>query len=241
MSDLFSNCSTIQKHELVVHIPYRTCEPQTFRRNELINLLDNLKTHFTNNNITYKVVICEQLGFYFFNRGKLLNIAFIESEKLFHFPKKYLHMNSDYYFDLNKKIPNEIFDFDKGFLELFNVLLKETTNNLVLGSSCLFDDESYTTINGYPNDLEGWGGDDWAILKRVKEKNVKIHGMLNESYIFEIEQPEYNKVSFNNTKNIDLSKRDDTDTNGVNSCNYDIDSFGEFHDGDIVHHFVLLL
>ena len=74
-------------------IAYRARGTQTFRRQQVILLIENIHTYFSIHNIPYKIMICEQNDDKKFNRGKLLNIAFLESEKLFDFPKKYFHMN----------------------------------------------------------------------------------------------------------------------------------------------------
>lgn len=217
----------------IVLVPYRARRDQQFRRNELISMLANVKQYFTKNNIEYKIIICEQNDNNKFNRGILLNIAFLEGEKLG--SNKYFHMNTDYLFDLTRSFPNEILDFSNGFLDLHRPPYP------VLGAACVFDSDSYKTINGFPNDLVGWGGDDWAIYYRILKKNICVltpTNLFNSGFILETRYDFITDQS-NNEKNQSLGLRDDIDTNGINSCNYTIDTFGEFNDGDTVFHFLV--
>jgi len=214
----------------IVLVSYRSRGNQTFRREQLIKMLDNTCAYFKNNGLECKIVVAEQYNNNKFNRGFLLNVAFLES-KVFQC-KKYFHMNVDYYFDLTKKIPEELLNV-KGFIELFKPPYP------VLGSACVFDSDSYELINGFPNDLEGWGGDDWAIYNRIKTKQIKLietpNHICNSGIITEINN-QFCVDQSNNEKNIRLSFRPDIDTNGINSIHYKIDGHGEFHNGnDIIH------
>jgi hypothetical protein len=217
----------------IIIVSYRSRGLQTFRREQLINMIDNVKFYFNKNNIEFKIVICEQNDNNKFNRGILLNIGFIESEKKFKFKKIYFHMNTDYNLNLSMDFPQELIDFEKGFLDLYRFPYP------TLGGACLFDSESYLTCNGFPNDLCGWGGDDWAIYNRIVSKNIPIISgkTFNSGFIIDIEY-KFNKDQSDNYHNMMLAKRNDSKTNGVNSCNYKIDGFGEFHDGNIIYHFI---
>jgi hypothetical protein len=220
----------------IILVSYRARGIQKFRRNQLQKTIINFKTYFEQNNIDYKIVISEQNNDKKFNRGLLLNAAFLESEKIFtSSSKKYIHMNVDYTFNLSRKFPEEILNFKEGFLELFRVPCP------VLGSACVFDAVSYKTINGFPNDLEGWGGDDWAILHRINQNNINVFKpdhLFNSQFIIE-ENIVFSNDESNNYRNIDLAKRNDFMYNGLNSIKYNVDDFGEFHDGNIVFHYLI--
>jgi beta-1,4-galactosyltransferase 1 len=216
-------------------VAYRARGLQKFRRDQLSSLIENIDTYFNKNNIQYKIFICEQNDDDKFNRGKLLNIAFLESEKLFNFSKKYFHMNTDYLFDLNRNFPAEILNLTTGVIDLH----KPPFN--VLGAACVFDPETYNIINGFPNDLLGWGGDDWAIYNRLIKKNVSIFypkNLTNSGFIIENNDDKiYTDIS-NNIKNMNLAKRDDINTNGLSSCIYKINSKGEFHNENNIYHYL---
>ena len=197
--------------------------------------IDNFKNYFGQNNIDFKIVISEQNNDDKFNRGFLLNAAFIEAEKEFDFPKKYFHMNADYTFDLSRPFPNEILEFNRGFLDLYRHPFP------ILGSACVFDAESYKETNGFPNDLEGWGGDDWAIYNRIIQKKINIDkpvGIFNSKFIID-EVVNFGNDESNNSKNIELARRNDLEQNGLNTIKYKIEGRGEFDDGNMIFHYLI--
>lgn len=220
---------------LIILVSYRARGVQEFRGSQLFKTIQNFKTYLKESKIDFKIVISEQHNDEKFNRGLLLNAAFLESERQFEFPKKYMHMNTDYNFNLTRKFPQEILDFETGFLDLLSPDLP------VLSAACVFDGYSYKAINGFPNNLEGWGGDDWAIFNRIMNKNITISkppGLHNSNFIVE-EHVSFNNDQSNNMKNIELAKQNDFEYNGLNSTKYNIDGNGEFHDGYEVFHYLI--
>jgi len=219
-------------------IAYRARGNQIFRREQIQLLIENIKTYYGINNLEYKIIICEQNDDEKFNRGKLLNIAFLESEKLFNIPKKYFHMNTDYLFDLKRSFPSEILNLENGFLDLHRPPYD------VLGAACVFDQKSYNIINGFPNDLLGWGGDDWAIYNRIIKKNIPIfypEKLHNSGFIIENNDDKRITDQSNNQHNMYLAKRDDINTNGLSSCIYKINNKGEFNNEDYIYHYLVNL
>jgi hypothetical protein len=219
----------------IILVSYRARGVQSFRRNEVIKAITNFKIYFEDNKIEYKIVISEQNNDNKFNRGMLLNAAFLEAEKKFTFSKKYMHMNADYTFDLSRKFPQELLDFKEGFIDLYRL------NWPILGSACAFDAESYKIINGFPNDLEGWGGDDWAIYNRIVHNKINLimpPGLFNSGFIIEEDCNIYTDKS-NNGKNMDLAKREDFKVNGLNSLKYKLDGYGEFNNETTVFHYLI--
>lgn len=220
----------------VILISYRARGIQLFRRQQLITAINNFKTYFEQNQIEYKIVISEQNNDNKFNRGFLLNAAFLEAEKQITIPKKYFHMNTDYTFDLSRPFPQELLDFEEGIIDLYRPPYP------VLGAACVFDPESYKKFNGFPNDLDGWGGDDWAIYNRIVQNKIPImtpRGLFNSNFIIE-EQMCFNSEYYsNNDHNMSLANRCDFNVNGLTSIKYKVDGFGEFNnDVDIFHYLI---
>ena len=214
-------------------IAYRARGDQTFRRNQLFLFIENVNIYFNINNIKYKIMICEQNDDEKFNRGKLLNIAYLISEKIFLFSKKYFHMNIDYLFNLTYSFPQEILNFNDGFLHLYKPPFP------VLGGACVFDTISYKIINGFPNDLIGWGGDDWAIYNRIIKINLPLVDCEKVGFIIENNEDKKVTDTTNNDKNMELAKRDDLNTNGLSSCIYKINNKGEFHNENYIYHYLV--
>jgi hypothetical protein len=226
----------MKQNPFIILVSYRARETHAFRRNQVIRMMENIKFYFNKNKVAYKIVISEQNNNRRFNRGLLLNVAFLESEKIFPDKKIYFHMNADYTIDISREFPAELLEIngDSGFLELYR------PPHPVLGSACLFDAESYKKINGFPNDLEGWGGDDWAIMHRIRANKIPVFDTLcNSGFI--IDEPNPNGVTdcSQNDKNMELAIRNDWEINGLNSIHYHLDGYGEFHDGEIMYHFLV--
>lgn len=218
----------------IIIVSYRAKNEQSFRCDQLKVTIDNYKQYFSKHNIPIKIVVCEQNNMLRFNRGILLNAGFIESERLFNFPKQYFHMNVDYRMNMNKEFPKEITEIKEGFIELFRVDVPE-----VIASACIFDGESYKKSNGFPNDIYGWGGDDWALLYRARQANVPILSNFRNNGLVTEEIVHFQNDGSLNEYNIHLAiRRNDRETNGVNTCRYNVDGFGEFHDGTDVFHFL---
>ena len=220
----------------IILISYRARGNQEFRRTQLMTAINNFKTYFELNKIEYKIVISEQNNDNKFNRGFLLNAAFLEAEKEFTTPKKYFHMNTDYTFDISRPFPQELLDLTEGIIDLHRPPYP------VLGAACVFDAESYKRFNGFPNDLEGWGGDDWAIYNRIVHNKINImtpDGLFNSNFIIE-EQFNFNSDYYsNNDKNMNLANRCDSETNGLTTIQYKVDGYGEFHDGNVIFHHLI--
>lgn len=217
-------------------VPYRARGVQTFRKQQIITMIENIKMYFTEHNVEYKIVIMEQNDDNYFNRGLLLNAAFLEGEKLETDTKKYLHFNVDYTIMLDHPFPSEFLDTIHGFIDLHRPPFP------VLGAACIFDAESYKKCNGFPNDLHGWGGDDWAIYNRIVEKDIPCYtpaSLFNSGFVREARMPDGILDSSQNSKNIELSMRKDTDSNGVSTCVYTIDGNGEFHNGTTIYHYLI--
>ena len=217
-------------------VAYRARDNQYFRREQLRELIENINAYFTKNNIEYKIMICEQNDSNRFNRGKLLNVAFLACEKGFNFPKKYFHMNTDYKFDLNREFPQEILNLNKGVIDLHRPPYD------VLGAACVFDPDSYSKINGFPNDLLGWGGDDWAIYNRLVRSNVPIFypkDLTNSGFIIENNDDKRVTDTSNNDRNMMLAKRNDINTNGLTTCSYKVRDVGEFHNEINIFHLLV--
>ena len=215
-------------------IAYRARGEHVFRRNEIIHMMDNIHTYFGKHQLEYNIVIVEQYNDEKFNRGILMNAAFNLSLQLNLVYAKFIHFNIDYEFNVEADFPDEIRDFTKGFLELFKPPFP------VLGSACVFDADSYIKCNGFPNDLYGWGGDDWAIYNRIVRLNLPIieNRLLNSGFIHEYD-PGHIRDTSNNAYNMELAKRNDIESNGLSTCVFDIVGNGEFHNGENIFHYLI--
>ena len=229
---------------LLINIPYRAKGFHTFRKTQLYNLINNCKEYFKLNKIEFKIIIIQQNGDDLFNRGKLLNIAFLESEKLFSkYNVTYMHMNCDYTFNLNYTFPKSLLYLDDNFYNLFTV---ECMKNNSLGGCCLFDCKLFKSINGFPNDFYGWGGEDRGIYYRCLNKNIKIieteytksNNDKNKNFIIDENNDNVTDTSKNN-KHLLKANINDIEINGLTNCKYKIADYGEFNDNVNIYHFIV--
>jgi hypothetical protein len=144
----------------IIIIPYRN------REQHLKYFIDNsaplLKKHIEN----MKIVIVEQMEGKPFNRGKLLNVVFKEYED----ECKYIITHD---VDINPK--------KKAILEFYTGEVDDNVFKGILTSTCdtlapIFKTniKNLFKINGFPNNIWGWGVEDKAIQNRVELYNFKI-------------------------------------------------------------------
>ena len=170
--------------------------------------------------IPHDIFVIEQYDKRPFNRGKLMNIGFLETEKThdyscFH-DVDMLPQNADYsYTDIAHLASRaEQFEYKMPYSSYF-------------GGVTMFSNEKFRNINGYSNNYWGWGAEDDDLLLRCFENG--LHCTRREGVY----------TSLDHERNIDHKKYDtnvyllDTQTknntrkkimkiDGLNSCNYTI-------------------
>jgi hypothetical protein len=117
----------------------------------------------------YKIYIIEQsMDDRKFNRGKLLNIGF-------KIAKKYKH-DIFIFHDVDLLPSPELIPWyctepvDKP-IHIARVWDRYSKNENYIGGITSFSEKQFESINGYPNNYWGWGGEDDEILERLKEVN----------------------------------------------------------------------
>jgi hypothetical protein len=200
-------------NKLGVIVPYRN------RKLHLSKFKKEISKYLNINNISFELIIVEQIDNKPFNRGKLLNIGFIEAEKIgcnyvvFH-DVDMLPIDVDYSYS------------DKPIHLATNFTPIKEIFKTYFGGVTMFPIELFKKINGYPNDYWGWGFEDDTLFKRcinnkLKVKEYFIRHKSNNSYALKFygkqsyikipNQIDYKKnikilVSFNPTIFIDKNK-----------------------------------
>jgi hypothetical protein len=139
------------------------------REKELEEFIENILHIFGQNNINYRLYIIEQSDKKEFNRGKLLNIGFLEASKD-NFAQHYYISDIDIYPRTHDTFNLECVD---GFTHLYGL---ENT----LGGVFTVDKDSFKLVNGFSNEFYGWGLDDDLLLYRINTVGAKIN---KEDYI----------------------------------------------------------
>lgn len=138
---------------LSVVVPYRN------REEHLQKFLPHMREYLTESRIPFHIYVVHQADQKPFNRAKLLNIGFKESDSfdyhVFH-DIDMLPLDSDYGFvtePTHLATEVEQFGWKLPYEEFF-------------GGVCVFDRDSFVKINGFSNEYWGWGGEDDDLLKR---------------------------------------------------------------------------
>lgn len=164
----------------VILIPYRKREAHLAYF--IKNTVPLLKEHLPNT----KVVVIEQTEGKLFNRGMLLNVGFKEFEN-----------KTEYFFTHDVDL-NPTFKCIHAFYKLDvrdnDVLGIYTSHCNTLGGIIKITNDAIHKINGFPNDIWGWGVEDKALQNRAEFFNInKITILTNKT-----EHPEH-ILRFNDT------------------------------------------
>lgn len=158
-------------HKLGIIVPYKNREEQ------LQKFKKEIPSFLKSQSITdYSIIVVNQTDKKKFNRGKLLNIGFLEAEK----------QGCDYviFHDVDMLPITADYSYSNKPLQIANTFLKDgdftrTIQRNYFGGVTLFSVKDFKTINGYSNKYKGWGFEDDDLLLRCREFGLKLQ---NEPY-----------------------------------------------------------
>ena len=160
-------------YENVVLIPYRN------RQEHLDYFINNTVPLFEKWLPNTKVVVIEQTDSKLFNRGALLNVGFKEYQNR----TKYF-ITHDVDINPTQKAIQEFYTKDVTKKEVLGIY---TSRCNTLGGIIKIRNEDIHTINGFPNDIWGWGTEDKALQNRAEFYGVKkLTNLMNDK-----EHPQY--------------------------------------------------
>ena len=170
--------------KLSIVVPYRN------REEHLKRFVPYMEEYLAKEGIPFRIYIIHQADDKPFNRAKLLNVGYKESEDSDYFAfhdVDMLPMDSDYsYVDCPTHLATRAEQF--GFRLPYDGYF---------GGVTLFDKESFIKINGYSNEYWGWGAEDDDVLLRCSIMGVsasrKDCGYRSLSHDRNIPQDLYNK------------------------------------------------
>lgn len=211
-------------YDNVIIIPYRR------RESHLKSFIDDVVPLFRKYLSPFKVVIVVQEDGKLFNRGYTINIGYNEYKN----QTKYIithdvdvYPNDMCVKDLYSKIPDT------------NIMGIYTSHCNTLGGIVKIDTETYSDINGFPNDFWGWGVEDKALQNRAETYNKTItKNILNNNpnrfTFFDIKNDINDRVhdkNFNARTNFEynnfnimsiVDKKNYIKKTGLNTLKYDI-------------------
>jgi hypothetical protein len=221
---------TLKKPEPVVKVaiivPYR---PQVGKnRSEQLKAFLKYMTEYLQYSGGFKIFIVEQTEGQKFNRGELLNIGYLQAKEeeynyfIFHdvdlLPSTEL---KQYYVETN---PNPV--------HLAFVWKERYNYEKYLGGVVAMTGPVFESMNGYPNDYWGWGGEDDELYSRVHDLKYKIvqppqgsyedleHMNLQEK-LADLKKAD---VKCMNKKELNKNYRERWPYNGLNSVEFNLES-----------------
>lgn len=186
-------------YENIIIIPYRD------RKEHLDYFLENswpLIKQYVNN---VKLVIVEQEEGKSFNRGKVLNVGFKEYQD-----------RTEYFIthdvDINPK-ENVIHLYNKKY-DIYKVISPHSQS---FGLICKFSKNSILQLNGFPNNIWGWGIEDRALYFKSKIKNINITNSQSKNNDFKTLYHKSNVETYKNEKKIISDKWSESHINTLNN------------------------
>jgi hypothetical protein len=157
-------------HKLGIVVPYRD------RAKHLRAFVRGVKKFiFKYSPVDYCIIVVNQQDIKKFNRGKLLNIGFLEAERrgcdyvIFH-DVDLIPTQGDYkYSNIPLQLANRFRQNTFGF--------SRTIQRDYFGGVTLFTVEDFRKINGYSNKYRGWGFEDNDLLFRCREQNIPLENI----------------------------------------------------------------
>lgn len=153
-------------YENIIAIPFR--DRDTHLEYFIKNTVPLLEQYLPNT----RVLVVEQNKGKLFNRGMLLNVAFKEYQN-----------KTNYFFthdvDMNPSLEIIKSIYTKQDIEMLRVKL---VHELSLGGIIKVKHDIIFDINGFPNNIWGWGIEDRALYFRCCMKNVNITNNPNQSF-----------------------------------------------------------
>ena len=146
-------------YENIIAVPFRNRDVHL--EYFIKNTVPLLQEHLPNS----KVVVVEQNTGKLFNRGTLLNVAFKEYEnKTKHFFTHDVDINP------TKKCVEEHYIKEVSDSDVLGIYTSQCDT---LGGIIKMKNSTIHKINGFPNDIWGWGTEDKALQNRAEYYNIK--------------------------------------------------------------------
>ena len=195
---------------------------QLFRKKEVSEWIKNIRLVMKNNpGVLYRIYIIEQADIKEWNRGVLYNAGFQVAATDDH-NSLFINCNTDYHIP-EEPLPDEFFYHKDGFLDLHGY-------DGGLGSFCAFYADAYEKCNGFPSNFWGWGGEDYAIKRRIDFAGLTIHRLYGKWIKENRDHPRDDSKNRANIELADAMTKDSMWESGINKLVYRIESIKNYDD-----------
>ena len=161
-----------QRYKFSIIVPYRDNKYQN-RKQQLDTFVPYMTDRLTRleTNYDFCIIVVEQSqDGRKFNRGKLLNVGVGIAQE----------QGCDYHIfhDIDLLPDDTLLDY-YGLYPVWPIYLaavweKSQHLDIRFGGICSFTTEHFETINGFPNNFWGWGGEDFELYNRVADHDMTI-------------------------------------------------------------------
>lgn len=156
---------------VAVIVPFQDAHKEQNRQAQLDRFIPHITSFLHKGKAEYRVFIIEQkIDDKKFNRGQLLNIGFDLACKE--------HFNIFVFHDVDLLPSLDLIESYTTIpttpVHIARVWDRYNSNDKYFGGIVAFSEESFRTINGFPNDFWGWGGEDDALIRRVREERLEV-------------------------------------------------------------------
>lgn len=188
-------------------------------RNRIEQLRTFLKT-INSPRFAFDIYVIDQNNADKFNRGLLLNIGFYIASRNKNYDR-YIFHDVDSYPDITLKKQYTIDPQKYPIIHYASPLLGYKYKfPHFFGGIVAFNKQTFTQINGFPNNIFGWGAEDDILRQRVSQKRLTIYRPVRGQYeLPEHDKPTANELSFKTTADKwtkIASDRENWQKNGVN-------------------------
>ncbi|XP_074646324.1 beta-1,4-N-acetylgalactosaminyltransferase bre-4-like isoform X2 [Tubulanus polymorphus] len=155
----------ISRHRVAIIIPFRD------RHEHLRMFLSHMHPFLQKQQLDYQIFVIEEMPGIKFNRAMLMNIGYVEANKVYDFQCYVFHD-----VDLLPEDDRNIYSCPEQprhlsvAIDKFNYRLPYTD---IFGGACTLSKVHFSKINGFSNKYWGWGGEDddlayrWSLLQRA--------------------------------------------------------------------------
>ncbi|XP_021359372.1 beta-1,4-N-acetylgalactosaminyltransferase bre-4-like, partial [Mizuhopecten yessoensis] len=156
----------LSRHHVLIVIPFRD------RWRHLTILLQNLVGMLQRQQLEFRILVAEQFGNATFNKGRLMNAAFLEATKRYHFHCVIFH-DVDLVPENDRNLyscPWQPTHLSVAVDEMHYRLKYE----LLVGGVLAMTSEQFRLVNGYSNEYWGWGAEDDDMAYRILLSGLRI-------------------------------------------------------------------
>ena len=207
------SCNASSK--IAIIIPFRD------RDEHLRYFLQYMHPTLQRQQLEYRVYVINQKQNSTFNRAKLMNVGYVESQHdldfgCFVFHDVDLILENDYALYSCSKSPRHLSSAVDKF--------KYDPENAQFGGVTVLTKKQYELVNGYPNSYWGWGGEDEDMFQRIRNKHMKVITYPVSISRYRMITHERDKGNEANPQRFELIKktRKTMQNDGLNNLDYDV-------------------